>query len=247
MLKICLRPKADMGNVSMETMTKQRITLIILVIALLLLGVSGCASAPFYSAEAVRGKVVDNKTGKPLEHVIVLAQWKLVTTTRGSEAGILKIIEVETDKQGNYVIPAWGPRPRPPFRELDYRDPVIIILKEGYVAEILVNRLVSWGNRNKSSVRTSLWNGKTILLKRNGQDIERIADRLRTVHSVLPRDKSNWRKYPRTAVLLTDEHMRLYQLGLKPGRSIGILDYRKLTNSELRYLEKLTNVELPEY
>src|SRR5213593_3967961 len=111
----------------------------------------------FYSAKPISGRVVDRDTGRPLEGVIVLAQWVLVDDAR------IHVAEVVTDASGQYFIPGWGPKARPPSIPLTgYSDPEIMYFKPPYAPRWVANRFLD----NTDAVRTSDWDGKTIELKK---------------------------------------------------------------------------------
>lgn len=83
-----------------------------------------------YAAEETRARIVDEGTGEPIEGAVVVAQWILaVISGRGPT---MHIAEAVTDKIGEFVIPAWGPKPRRPLTELTYKSPQLLIFKHGY-------------------------------------------------------------------------------------------------------------------
>ena len=200
-----------------------------------------CASPPFYSAKDIRGQIVDDDTGQPLEGVIIVAQWELkqsVLGYSGHKGMTVNIIEVVTDANGNYVIPGWGPRPRLPFNYLDNHDPVLSIFKSGYFPQELYNRLQNEENTNHS-VRTSDWDGKVIRLKKSGGgSLEDYARRLSSLKTGLAHDGRGWRSFPRMVLALDAEQRRLDALGLKPGYSISILDMERLNEGDRKFLRK---------
>lgn len=122
---------------------------------------------PIYFAKDIRGQVVDADTGAPLEGVIVVARWILfwIGPGHGGHGGALNTIEVVTDIEGRYHIPDWGPRPRPPFSFLDYRDPELRFFKSSYYPESVENTPLSEKHRNRNTVRSSEWDGKVIKLR----------------------------------------------------------------------------------
>jgi hypothetical protein len=84
---------------------------------------------PFYSAREIRATVVNEETGDPLPDVVVVALWEL---RQVSARPRLHITEAVTDAQGNFHIPAWGPKLRPPLAELAYRSPLLLLFKSGF-------------------------------------------------------------------------------------------------------------------
>ena len=90
----------------------------IIIIILILSSFKAYSHPLFYSAKEINGAVVDGETGKPLEGVVVVAQW-IYWCPGGGHYMRIKVIEAVTDKDGRYHIPAWGPRLRRPFCYLD--------------------------------------------------------------------------------------------------------------------------------
>jgi hypothetical protein len=130
---------------------------------------------PVYSAKEIRGQVVDSQTGKGLEDVVVLAEWKPyhIGIGHGSTGAPMKSVEVVTDVNGRYVIPAWGPRLRPPLSYLNGLDPKIRYFKGGFYPQAQSNNPTSYEGRDRSLVRKSDWDGKVIkLVPFNGTDWE---------------------------------------------------------------------------
>jgi hypothetical protein len=104
--------------------------------------VAGCASAdifppPSYSATEIRSVVVDEVTGRPLEGVVVVAQW--ILRRMGGDGPRLQVTEAVTDAQGQFLIPSWGPKPRPPLMQLTDKSPQLLVFKRGYAPLRLVS------------------------------------------------------------------------------------------------------------
>ncbi len=156
----------------------------------------------FYSAKPISGTVVDGETGRPLEGVIVLAQWVLVGDSR------IHVAEVVTDASGRYFIPGWGPKARPPFAPLTgYSDPELMYFKPSYAPLFLYNRVLD----NFDWVRTSDWDGKTIELKKFDGPMETRMHQLNLMQSVLGISGkfTRWRQHPRMLLAVFDEVKRL--------------------------------------
>jgi hypothetical protein len=79
---------------------------------------SGCLAG-------ISGKVVDGMTGRPIEKALVVAQWTKEHGFGLTYHDLYKIVETETDKEGNFSIDGAGS----PFVE----QPQMIIYKEGYI------------------------------------------------------------------------------------------------------------------
>ena len=122
------------------------------------------ACATTYSADAIEGHVIDKDTGRPLEGVSVVASWGLFYGTLGGRnaVGNLVILEAQTDKEGRFKIPAWGPK-RVKDVAMKQETPDLLFFKSGY-------RLIGMSNNPSwptTTYRTrSDWDGKTISLSK---------------------------------------------------------------------------------
>jgi hypothetical protein len=198
--------------------------------ALLLAACTSLAHQP-YSAEAIEAWVVDGETGKPLEGVIVVANWLLMRGTIGGRSHLrpLVVLEAVSDANGRFFFPAWGPVPHDTAGFLDYEDPKLWFFKPGYGFSAVANH---YGNdyRTKPSRRTSEWNGKSIRLKRFPGDEAAYAEHLARAGSSVESDLSwnrdcNIRKTPLLAKAVDLESTRLEKLGLDKGG----FTFRRLT------------------
>ena len=73
----------------------------------------------------IKGKVVDGATGKPIEGALVVVQWTKERIFPEPVRTLYKIIETQTDKEGNFTISGVND----PF----VKPPEMIIYKDGYV------------------------------------------------------------------------------------------------------------------
>lgn len=69
-----------------------------------------------YYGKQLRARVIDPKTRQPVEGVLVFAVWGSQRVDRegivgSGRPGIVHTVEVFTDKDGYFTIPAWGPLP----------------------------------------------------------------------------------------------------------------------------------------
>ena len=85
----------------------------------------------FYSAKEIRATIVDAATGRPIEGTVVVAVWQLETVS--GEGPRLQVTEAVTDAQGQFFIPGWGPKLRPPMTEFGNKSPYLVVFKSGYV------------------------------------------------------------------------------------------------------------------
>jgi hypothetical protein len=188
---------------------------------LLMLALTACAHPPFYSAKEIRGQIVDDATGEPLEGVIIVAQWEFYQVGLGDgghKGQMANVIEAVTDSTGNYFMPSWGPHPRLPFNYLDNSDPKLSIFKIGYFPQVLFNPLVSEEHLNRDSLRTSQWDGKKIKMRKFEGSLEDYASRLNSFYDGLIGDRMSnyeWKKYPQMAKAVYAEYRQLKAKGLR--------------------------------
>ena len=213
----------------------KRILLFIFQLLSAVLVLSTCATPLTYSAKEIRGQIVEAETGRPIEGAVVVAQWILSHVGSGHYGRRLHIHETITDKNGYYVIPAWGPKPRPPLTDLIYRDPQILIFKSGYEPEGLENSKLQ-----SDSVRVSEWDERIVKLTRTRRSLEDQAFRLSSFYGDLEHGDSNedWRNYPRMLLALYAEKNRLQSMGLKPGHGGSIPNIVNFSESDRRYLKR---------
>jgi len=114
---------------------------------------------PVYFAKEIRGQVVDAETGRPLEGVVIVARWTLrwIGIGDSSTGGEINTLEAVTDREGNYFIPRWGPRPRPPLAFLDNLDPELTLFKSHFYPRRLSNRLLSLTVSLKAGLQEVVW------------------------------------------------------------------------------------------
>ncbi len=187
-----------------------------------------------YSAKEIHGQIVDTETAQPTEGAVVVAQWILFQIGSG-HGPRLQILETVTDKDGNYAFPAWGPKPHPPFTDLDREDPQILIFKSGYEPQTLYNSV-----DRSDSIRISEWDGKVVKLTRTRRSLEDQAFRLSSFYGSLERGDSSkdWHNYPRMLLALYAEKRRLQSLGLKPGHAGSIPNIENFSESDRYYLRR---------
>lgn len=222
----------------------RRTPLLLSFLLLLLPASAACATGipASYSAQPIRGKVVDASTGQPLEGVIIVAQWILYETSPGGQnpRKRLQVLETVTGPDGSYAFPGWGPKPNPTVFDkthlyfccfLTSRDPQLSLFKPGYRPRTVKNQ-----GRSDSAVRTSDWDGKTIELepfKGSQKEWARMLDLLQGDLSWI--SQLDWRTCPRIVLAIEDERLRL------PGRtgwSVSSLESLGTSREEiLRLLE----------
>jgi len=158
-----------------------------------------------YFGNEVRGKVIDDETGAPLEGTSIVAEWQIYVMGIQPHSGDrIKVLEAETNKNGDYVLPAWGPAPRPPWGALLNRSPMITFFKSGYYPKTVINE------RNSDDMyRDSDFNGKTIRLKKFDGNFELLSQYLGTAS---PAQGGCWRDCPHYVMALDAEARRLVKI-----------------------------------
>jgi hypothetical protein len=180
-----------------------------------LLPLSACSTA--YQAEPIEAWVVDAETAQPIDGVVVTANWELEIGTVGGNVpvGQIMVMETVTDQKGRFYFPAWGPKEVPtniPHSILSpphlvNRDPHLLLFKSGYKWAGLENNFVT--NYNKSSLRKSEWNGKTVKIERFKGDLKEYARYLEFFHPHFIREDCNWKSVPKM-VLALDKQREIF-------------------------------------
>lgn len=183
----------------------------------LLLGINS-ATALSYSAQPISAVVIDAESRQPLEGVNALIVWQLQNSDGGG--GPFWIFEeAVTDNQGRVNFPGWGPKAVPwglgdRAWRLGPDQPAIYLFKSGYPFGEMSNPWESWmlGNRAWTGdvIRSSVWNNKTIELRRFVGTEEQYLNRLSIVAGGLPLQECRWAKFPRfTAALVVERGNRV--------------------------------------
>lgn len=221
----------------MPSKTKSRKIWIIALLLLMAIGGLWWWTAPHlpwtYSAEPIRGKVVDAGTGEPIHAAIVVAIWKLETPSWGfalegsRSINHMHVAEVLTEDNGEFFIPAWGPKWRPWGSYMTNDSPMLVVFKENYKPFTEGN---TWywqsgteGHRySHRRVHFSEWNGKTIKLKRFEGDLKEYYDELRRLKSALGgslfyaaigEDNCDWQKIPQMMLIFDQYYQELSMSG----------------------------------
>ena len=182
-----------------------RIKTWIAILGVVVLALTGCNR---YSAESTEGWVIDADTKKPIEGVIVVANWQLHKSTVGGRipAAHLNIMETLTDKNGLFYFERWGPKSTQWGFFID-RDPELLFYKEGYMYRALKNPLRS--EIDNSKVRRSVWSGKTIELKRFDGDLKDYAIHLSSLyasmHTILHGSRCEWKTTPELVLAIAKQ------------------------------------------
>jgi hypothetical protein len=105
-------------------------------LALVLASIRPAFGLGVYWSPRIEGTILNASTKAPVEGVTVTATWIEIGIMGHGEV-TLNVAETETDAQGEYTLPAWGPR----FYGATLREdqPVIRFFKPGYVPLIIRN------------------------------------------------------------------------------------------------------------
>jgi hypothetical protein len=218
-----------------------RVAVIVSQLVAATLVIHGCATAseefppPAYSAKEIRATVVDGATGQPLEDVIVVARW--VLKRMYGDGPHLHIAETVTDRDGKFLIPAWGPKSRPALMGLSNESPRLLLFKHGYVPEKLpsgeskeefAQRFPNYRNMKSSeiklwmkiegypnrAVQEAFWDGMTLQLEPFRGTEERWFELLRYFLPSPLRDDA--REIPRLSAAIYAERAYVNLSGLSP-------------------------------
>lgn len=208
-----------------------------------LFALSACASPypRYYSAEAIKIKVIDADTQQPLGGVVAVAHWPLLGGFEGNRPiAQMMVMETVSDTKGRLAFPAWGPLKRP-MGYIRNEDPEMILFKPGYRYLRLTNQVEGSQAKVGESQRRSDWNGKTIALKPfKGTLMEYVQhfndwnDELDQIVSSNPKE-CYWKKLPEAILGTERERKRILaqvheQTGVDP-HTVGSL-YRDILRND---------------
>jgi len=125
------------GSIIKQRNPKKRkvlLSLAAIITLMILFSGPGCGNQwiLFYD-KPLKGYVVDAETKQPIDGVIVVAMWRLSQFLSQGFGGYAKVIEVKTDKEGNFKIPFWITfKPWKFNSAMHDLAPEIVIYKPGY-------------------------------------------------------------------------------------------------------------------
>lgn len=189
-----------------------------------------------YSGEEMGAHVVDAKTKKPLEGVIVVAYWKLSRGTFGGtvDIGTLHVMEAVTDKDGQFHFPAWGPKTVWRGR-LSGHSPTILFFKPGYKWKKLYPE---WEGKTAPDPRRH-WVGKAIELSKFAGSLKEYTKHFGSFNYYLdfltdvPKN-CDWKKVPQTLGVLISQGKIFEDNGMFAYSSL----YGDLISNDAYYLKK---------
>ena len=206
-----------------------------------------CGTMLWHSAKEINGQVVDAETGKPLEGVIVVAQWVPYRYGIGhaiGHRGAIHSYEALTDKEGRYAIPAWGPKLMPPASTIEGSDPNLRIFKAGYEPFSAANTVREFGipghpNQHATPLGVSEWDGVVIKLKPFRGSDSSYQDLLLRFGIGFQTEDGEWKNFPRMVWALEKEDRKLKRtLGGPLYLSVRIVDMRSLAPDDIEYLRR---------
>lgn len=197
-----------------------------------------------YSAQAIRGIVIDASTGQPMDGVIIVAQWVLIEANVGGHTARrrLQVLETVTAQDGSYAFPAWGPIPNPLDINLPKgyiccflwdQDPALSYFKPGYRPLGLENtKPVDVA----PAVRTSDWDGKRIELEPFKGSVEEWGKEIGFLQTDLDWGNLDWHLYPRMVLAIEEQRVRyrLSHLRVSDLESLGTTKQEILRELETR-------------
>lgn len=190
-----------------------------------------CSDTLTYSAEPIEAWAIDAETKKPLEGVVVTANWQL---TGGFEGGYPKgqamVMETATDAKGRFYFPGWGPKMHLPDRKLREDQPQIVLFKPGFRHRILTNTFRGGRYSGKSE-----WSGRAIELRPFKENLVAYEEHFESLNRILgyivadnPKE-CGWKEIPGTIRAMNRERRRLIALGVNP-TTLSTIDNRLLRN-----------------
>lgn len=164
-------------------------------------------------SDPVHGRVIDRRTGNPLEGVVVMGYWPKSLTRYywRVTVGVAHLAETLSDPSGRFEIPACDPPCGMDGYFAPYQ-PDILFFKEGYYPKAVSNRInhIKF-DKNLAEHRRWIWDwsGKDIELEPVGDEND---PRLKAAYTLSPRlylqENCNWMKIPRTLLYKAREMQR---------------------------------------
>jgi len=147
----------------------------------------------------VRGRVIDEHTGRPIAGAVVVGEW--YTHAFFGAHHRMHASEAVTDVHGAFVLPGMPLKIRRLWDEYQTYDPVLAVYKPGYgvVFNATNIALERPGNRpySRAMKRVSYWDGKVLMLQ-PADGIKSEAESLARIYSIANRsDEMHPRDFPR--------------------------------------------------
>ena len=184
-----------------------------------------------YQFAPIGATVVDAETGKPLEGVVVTANWELVKGSLDGPRyfGQLDVKETVTDKDGRFTFAGFT-KEDSSGAELRESDPQILVFKAGYEFQRFTNDYRDGGAGMKLLARTAAVNGKTVKLVRQKQDADKeglytshsrlVSTRLGFIEKIMPHinetENCYWQAIPRMILESRRQETYMRSIGINP-------------------------------
>jgi len=144
------------------------ITAVVVVVVLMAVWHIIIGGSPLAYTPPIRGQVIDERTGKPLGGVVIVARWY----TEGSLGKMYLMYASEgiTKADGSFVHPGMPLRIRGLFEQFTILDPELYLYKPGYATSRLTNAAIrrfgyaSQDDWTLNPKQACYWDGKTIPL-----------------------------------------------------------------------------------
>ena len=189
----------------------------------------GACGAVTYQFDPIEAWVVDAETGKPIEGVVVTANWELVKGSLDGPRyyGQLEVKETVTDSNGRFFFEGFSKQDTS-WAELRESDPQVLIFKAGYEFQRFTNNYIDGGANLKKLRRTAAVNGKTVTLRKSKVakgDVDLahsqlVSGRLGFVRQEMPgsreTDKCYWQRIPKMIMETRREEQFMRTLGIDP-------------------------------
>lgn len=193
-------------------MTRLRCILLIV----MLFPLQSCAL--YYSAAPIEASVVDAESGKPLEGVIVTANWQLKGGLEGgNEVGQMIVMETVTDKNGRFYFPAWGPKRNISDGHIKSDGPRLLFFKSNYRYVVLFNK-ISVTDRPGPFLKSD-WDGKMIKLEKfkggAGEYAKHLEFLSSNLYSLLGSEACDWKQVPRMLLALSEQSRDFRKQGIE--------------------------------
>jgi hypothetical protein len=198
----------------------------LLAIPMLALSTLCWSESPSYLAGPTWGTVADADSKEPIAGALVLALWNVEGGAHWDVVGTFKILEAETDSQGRFQMPGWGPA-KPTSGVLDSYDPQVIIVKAGYNIESVTHPLEPPLRRASNPNHDFVSNGETISLRKYQGTPQAYAMNIGSylvggvLGDVLYKG-CMWKEIPMTVRYLESEAKREREAGLRLIRSVSV-------------------------
>lgn len=197
------------------------------------------ACAIEYTAAPLSAVVVDAETGRPLPDVHIVADWQLEGGLEGgNRLGAIMVMETQTDADGRFAFPGWGPRNPSSVTtagnaRLKSSAPQLFLFKSGYE----YGRLRNAPSDSVPPQIRSDWDGKSIELKPFRGDAVLYERRLSGLSDALMHDTANtaacrhagpcpsacqWERFPKTLQALWTQYQQFEAAGI---RRSNIIDH----------------------